>query len=147
MRRCADLKVVCNPFGGLGLTGGLVDIEGLYECLIGVHEGKADESILDKYSEIRRQRYQTIVDPVSTDNIKRLYTQDPDKALENDSFLQMLNSIKDDHKAQIEFMRGPMALMYDFTQHYKTGVASNGSEHTKTSATSQVEQATAIGAK
>jgi hypothetical protein len=145
MRLGAEIVAVCNPFGGLGLTGGLVDIEGLYECLIGVYEGKADESILDKYSEIRRQRYQTIVDPVSTDNIKRLYTQDPEKALENDSFLKMLNDIKDDHKAQIEFMRGPMALMYDFTQHYKTKEAPNGAEGDKTAASSRVEQVAIVG--
>ncbi|KIW71019.1 hypothetical protein, variant [Phialophora macrospora] len=142
----ADAAHICNPFGGLGLTGGLVDIEGLYECLIGIYEGKADESILDKYSEIRRQKYQTIVDPISTENIKRLYTQDPDKALETDPFLKLLDDLKDDHKAQIEFMRSPMALMYDFTQHYKAGVASNGAQDSKNSATSHVEQVAAVGA-
>ena len=122
-----------------------MDIEGLYECLIGVFEGKADESILDKYSEIRRQRYQTIVDPVSTDNIKRLYTQDPDKALENDSFLKLLNDMKDDHKAQIEFMRSPMALMYDFTQHYRDAQASNGTNGSKSGVSPHVEQVAVVG--
>jgi 2-polyprenyl-6-methoxyphenol hydroxylase-like FAD-dependent oxidoreductase len=128
------VPAVCNPFGGLGLTGGLVDIEGLYECMIGVHDGKADDSIFDKYSEIRREKYKTIVDPVSTENIKRLYTQDPEKALETDSFLKLLNDIKDDPKAQIDFMRGPMALMYDFTQHYKSGTLekNNVASHVET---------------
>jgi 2-polyprenyl-6-methoxyphenol hydroxylase-like FAD-dependent oxidoreductase len=111
---------VCNPFGGLGLTGGIVDIGGLSDCLIGIYEGKADDTILDKYSDVRREKFQTVTDPVSTDNITRLFNQDPEKALENDSFLKMLNNIKDDDKAQLEFMRGPFALSYDFTQHYTT---------------------------
>lgn len=119
------MNKVCNPFGGLGLTTGIVDVGGLYDCLIGVYEGKADESILDKYSEMRRQRFQTVTDPISTENIKRLYSQDPEKALENDEFLKFLNSIENDKKAQLEFMRGPFALQYDFTQHYKTN-ATNG---------------------
>ncbi|KIW97275.1 uncharacterized protein Z519_02667 [Cladophialophora bantiana CBS 173.52] len=139
----ADAAHICNPFGGLGLTGGLVDIGGLYDCMIGVYEGKADESIFDKYSEMRRQRYQTVTDPISTDNIKRLFDQDPDKALENDSFLKMLKDMEDDVEAQREFMRSPMALRYDFTQHYKTSDATNGTRESgvKNSAvTSHVEQ-------
>lgn len=38
----SDLRMVCNPFGGLGLTGGIVDIGGLYDCLAGIYEGRAD---------------------------------------------------------------------------------------------------------
>jgi hypothetical protein len=41
-----------NPFGGLGLTGGMVDARNLADCIIGIAEGVADESILDKYDEI-----------------------------------------------------------------------------------------------
>lgn len=97
-----------------------MDIGGLSDCLIGIYEGKADASILTKYSDVRREKYQTVTDPVSTSNITRLFSQDPDKALETDEFLKMLNNIKDDEKAQVEFMHGPFALSYDFTQHYHT---------------------------
>lgn len=116
----SDAETVCNPFGGLGLTGGIVDVGGLYDCLAGIFEGKADASILDKYSEVRREKYQTITDPISQDNIRRLFDQDPDKAAENDEFIKMLKTIENDVEAQREFLRGPMALSYDFTQHYKT---------------------------
>ncbi|KIV91183.1 hypothetical protein, variant [Exophiala mesophila] len=116
----ADAAHICNPFGGLGLTGGIVDVGGLYDCMIGIYEGKADDSILDRYSEVRREKYLTITDPISTDNIKRLYDQDPDKALENDPLLKLLNGMKDDKEAQREFMKAPFALSYDFTQHYNT---------------------------
>lgn len=128
------------------MTGGLVDIGGLYDCLIGVYEGKADESILDKYSEMRRQRYQTVTDPISTDNIRRLYDQDPDKALENDSFLKLLKSMENDVEAQREFMRSPNALRYDFTQHYKTNAPNDPQENAaKNGVVSHVAQVAAVG--
>jgi 2-polyprenyl-6-methoxyphenol hydroxylase-like FAD-dependent oxidoreductase len=123
----ADAAHLCNPFGGLGLTGGIVDIGGLYDCLIGIYEGKADDSILDKYSEVRRQRYKDIVDPVSQDNIRRLFDQDPDKALENDEFLKTLKQNEGNVEAQREFLRSPNALKYDFTQHYK-GAGTNNAD-------------------
>jgi hypothetical protein len=77
-----------NISGGLGLTGGLVDIGNLYDCLYGVHKGLADETMLDRYSEVRREKYLNIIDPVSSENIRRLW-QDPEKALDTDAFLQM----------------------------------------------------------
>ena len=102
----------------MGLTGGLVDIGGLYDCLIGIYEGKAHPDILDKYSEMRRQRYQEVTDVISQGNIRRLFDQDPDKALETDSFLQMLSQNEGNVKAQQEFLRSANSLKYDFTQHY-----------------------------
>ncbi|KEF59448.1 uncharacterized protein A1O9_04292 [Exophiala aquamarina CBS 119918] len=86
----ADAAHLCNPFGGLGLTGGLADIESLYDCLIGIHEGKAQDSILDKYDEVRREMWHKFIDPISSENLRRLNGQDPEKARENDSLLQML---------------------------------------------------------
>ncbi|KIV77348.1 hypothetical protein PV11_09148 [Exophiala sideris] len=137
----ADAAHLNNPFGGLGLTGGLTDIGGLYDCLIGVYEGKADETILDKYSEMRRERFYAVTDPISTDNIKRLFDQDPEKALENDEFLKLVNSMQGDTEALKQFMKSPMALRYDFTQHYKTNQTTGGQENgTKNGVTSHVEQ-------
>ena len=86
----ADAAHLCNPFGGLGLTGGMVDAGNLADCIIGIAEGIADESILDKYDEIRRAMWHKIINPVSSDNILRMHSQDPDKALDNDEFLKML---------------------------------------------------------
>jgi hypothetical protein len=70
----------------LGLTGGIVDIGGLYDCLVGIFEGKANLDILDKYDTIRREKYWTIVDPTSSQNFERLWGQDPDTAAEKDPF-------------------------------------------------------------
>ncbi|RFU29009.1 hypothetical protein B7463_g7319, partial [Scytalidium lignicola] len=114
----ADAAHLCNPFGGLGLTGGIADIGGLYECLAGIHRGQADESILDKYDEIRRERYKNFVDPISTANFKRLWDQDPDKASENDEFFKVVQKAATDKEFAKEFQRGMLQIRHDFTQYY-----------------------------
>jgi 2-polyprenyl-6-methoxyphenol hydroxylase-like FAD-dependent oxidoreductase len=76
--------------GGLGLTGGLADIDSLFDCLIGIHEGKVQDSILDKYDQVRREMWYKFIDPVSSDNLRRLNGQDPEKALEQDKLLRAL---------------------------------------------------------
>jgi hypothetical protein len=45
------------------------------------------------------------VDPISQDNIRRLFDQDPDKAMENDGFLKMLKENEGNVEAQQEFLR------------------------------------------
>ncbi|KIW90478.1 uncharacterized protein Z519_09124 [Cladophialophora bantiana CBS 173.52] len=115
----ADAAHLCNPFGGMGLTGGIVDIGGLYDCLVGIHDGLADDSILDKYSEIRRQKYNEVVNPISSANIVRLFGQDPDKALENDEFLKMCKRTETDEEFAKEFRYGANILKHDFTQYYR----------------------------
>jgi hypothetical protein len=70
-----------------------------------MYEGKADASILDKYSDIRRQKYVEIVDPISSENLRRLFDQDPDKALENDEFLKLCKRTETDPEFSREFQR------------------------------------------
>jgi len=55
----------------------------------------ASDSILDKYSEIRREIYNNFIDPISSSNIRRLW-QDPDKALEEDKFLKLCRAAMTD---------------------------------------------------
>lgn len=86
----------------MGLTGGIVDVGGLYDCLVGIDTGKAGPEILDSYNKIRQQKYNDIVNPISSSNIRRLYDQDPEKALENDDFLKLLKKAeKDDALARV----------------------------------------------
>ena len=98
----------------MGLTGGIVDIGGLYDCLAGALTGKADaDSILEKYHEIRSQKWREIINPVSSANILRLFKQDPDTALEEDDFLKMcLQMEKGVYKMDI------MGLTHDFRHYY-----------------------------
>ncbi|KAI4850909.1 FAD binding domain-containing protein, partial [Aureobasidium sp. EXF-8845] len=120
----ADAAHLCNPFGGLGLTGGIVDVAGLSDCLAGIYDGKADESILDEYSRIRREKYLSIVDPISLENIRRLHSQDPERAIHNDGFLQMCKKAEKDPGFAKIMLRSANNLRYDFTRLYETKLAS-----------------------
>lgn len=82
----ADAAHLCNPFGGLGLTGGIIDVGNLFDCLRGLYENKSDESILDLYSDIRRNVWTEVIDPISTGNMRRLSKLDPDRAAVEDPF-------------------------------------------------------------
>ncbi|KAM5354809.1 hypothetical protein ACJ41O_001455 [Fusarium nematophilum] len=114
----ADAAHLCNPFGGLGLTGGIVDVGGLYECLLGIHLKKADPSILDVYNDVRRKKYQEIVDPISSANLLRMFSIHPDEVLERDEFLQMCKRAETDNKLAGQMIQSVNLLNYDFTQHY-----------------------------
>jgi len=78
----------------MGLTGGIADVGSLYDSLLGIHTGQADDSILDKYDEIRRKIWHEVINPVSSDNMRRLIDLDPDTAVEKDPFLGMLKAIE-----------------------------------------------------
>ena len=73
---------------------------GLHECLKGIYTGVADESILDIYSDIRRKRYQEVVDPISSDNLRRMFTVHPDEVLEKDEFLKLCKKSETDKDLQ-----------------------------------------------
>jgi hypothetical protein len=140
---------VCNPFGGLGLTGGIVDVGGLYDCLAGIFEGRADPSILDRYNEVRRQKYNEIINPISSENIVRLFGQDPERALETDEFLKMCKRAETDPETARQMQLGINAVKHDFTQYYRDA---SKSQDTKVTDTAHVEdliappaQAVAVG--
>lgn len=102
----------------MGLTGGIADIGSLYDCLIGIHQGKADDSILDKYDEVRRRIYREVIDPVSSANIERLFAQDPDTALDQDPFLKLCSRAEADAGFSRELQDSVNVLTHDFTQYY-----------------------------
>lgn len=129
----------------MGLTGGIVDIGGLYDCLVGIYDGLADDSILDKYSEIRMQKYNEIVNPISSDNIKRLFDQDADTAMENDEFLKMLKRAETDLEFAKEFQLGANALMHDFTQYYNKKPATTNEKVGAVASEVPLPQAVAAG--
>ncbi|KAK5651865.1 hypothetical protein OQA88_11634 [Cercophora sp. LCS_1] len=123
----ADAAHLCNPWGGLGITGGFVDVGGLVDCLVGIWEGKADESILDLYSEKRIEKWKTVIDPISQENFRRVMDKDPKTRLQRDEFMQLLKKGETDEPFLKELLLGFMAVRYDFTQHYKdAGVAKEG---------------------
>lgn len=113
-----DAAHLCNPWGGLGLTGGFADVTGLFECLEGIATGQVDDSILDKYDEVRRSIFNTVIDPISTSNFLRISALDTDAAIEKDPFLSMLAAAKKDPKIKEKFDKSVYATCHDFTQYY-----------------------------
>jgi 2-polyprenyl-6-methoxyphenol hydroxylase-like FAD-dependent oxidoreductase len=100
----ADSAHICNPFGGYGLMMGVLDVGALAECFIGIYQGRAGEEILDKYAEIRREKFMKYVNPRSIKNMERLRNLDPEKALEKDKFLQLLADLEKKPKDTREFL-------------------------------------------
>jgi 2-polyprenyl-6-methoxyphenol hydroxylase-like FAD-dependent oxidoreductase len=90
----ADAAHLCNPFGGYGAMTGILDVGALTDCLIGYYDGRAGEEILDLYAKIRREKFPEFVDRRSIKNMKRLHGLDPERALEEDKFLQMLKDFE-----------------------------------------------------
>ncbi|KAF2841197.1 FAD/NAD(P)-binding domain-containing protein [Patellaria atrata CBS 101060] len=114
----ADAAHVCNPFGGMGLTGGIVDVGGLADCLVGVAKGLADEGILDVYDEQRRRLWHEVINPVSTNNYLRVSSKDVEKTGREDEALNMFRRANEDSEYKKEVDEGAYAICYDFTKHY-----------------------------
>lgn len=114
----ADAAHLCNPFGGLGLTGGIVDVGGLYECLDGIQKGLADDSILDKYDEIRRKMWHDIIDPVSSDNFRRVSATDPETAREKDPWLVTVEKANKDPEFKKEIDKVSNLFSKSLNSHF-----------------------------
>lgn len=95
--------------GGMGLTGGFADITSLYDCLIAIHNGLTDDSILDKYSEVRIKKWKTIIDPSSRANFLRLWNED--SIPEREAFFRMCDKMATD-KAMQEQGKGVRYVNY-----------------------------------
>jgi 2-polyprenyl-6-methoxyphenol hydroxylase-like FAD-dependent oxidoreductase len=69
-----DAAHACNPCGGLGLTGGVMDADVLSDALGAVIKGRADARLLDFYAEERRRVFVEITSPMSA-NFKRMLSE------------------------------------------------------------------------
>ncbi|KXH57059.1 FAD binding domain-containing protein [Colletotrichum nymphaeae SA-01] len=116
----SDAAHLCNPLGGLGVTGGFVDAGGLADCLLGIWGGAADDSILDLYSEKRREKWYSITDVVTTDNFMKTACRYP---------IEKLSKRPDwtrSDEARKEFLLQRLGLRYDFTRHYRNEASNVG---------------------
>lgn len=104
---------------GMGLTGGLADIGGLFQRLEGMHAGLADPSILTTWSDVQVKKWHEIINPISSGNIKRLFDQDPEKALENDDFLKMLKKAETDVELSRQMQASAYDLCHDYSQYFR----------------------------
>jgi len=113
-----DAAHICNPFGGLGLTGGLLDAAALADALIARIEGKASDWILDKYSETRRAIFQNIVNPASAQNKRRLHEGDIDRLVETDPVIMAIRAASASDQQRIN---GRSELATDMQQYITVG--------------------------
>jgi 2-polyprenyl-6-methoxyphenol hydroxylase-like FAD-dependent oxidoreductase len=72
-----DAAHACNPCGGMGLTGGVLDSQALVQVLTAVIKRSADESVLDFYSTERRRVFLEVTSPVATQYKQRMCESDP----------------------------------------------------------------------
>ncbi|ENH68219.1 3-(3-hydroxy-phenyl)propionate/3-hydroxycinnamic acid hydroxylase [Fusarium oxysporum f. sp. cubense race 1] len=77
-----DAGHLTNPIGGFGLSGAICDVGALADCLVGIHTGQAEESILDKYDELRRKVWHEVVNSNSSRNFTGTYEADVDEMVE-----------------------------------------------------------------
>jgi len=71
-----DAAHVCNPCGGMGLTGGIIDAAALTEVLAAVCARRAPESALDFYAAERRRVFLEVCSPIATDFKRRMSEKD-----------------------------------------------------------------------
>ncbi|KAL1980059.1 hypothetical protein VTN96DRAFT_4678 [Rasamsonia emersonii] len=100
-----DAAHVCNPFGGLGLTGGLLDAGALSDCLIAVLNNDVPDTVLDKYAELRRDIFLKVVDPTTQANIRRLFENDSETCRETDPFFRTLATASSSERQKIRGMQ------------------------------------------
>ena len=77
------------------MNGGIADIGSLYDCLLAIHEGKADDSILDVYSDVRREKWKTIIDPQSQATMKFIFSK-PEDVIPNHPIYRTTEMMKKD---------------------------------------------------
>ncbi|KAL6243224.1 hypothetical protein RBB50_009775 [Rhinocladiella similis] len=114
-----DAAHACSPFGGMGLTGGICDAGGLADCLIGVLRKGCDDSLLDKYAEIRRKIYKEITDPVSYGNTCALRDSDPETAATS---IEPFKTMNTSPAARKEMMQKAYLVGHDFRQYWPTNL-------------------------
>jgi 2-polyprenyl-6-methoxyphenol hydroxylase-like FAD-dependent oxidoreductase len=78
-----DAAHATNPCGGLGLTSGIWSGMILSDVLSEVIAGRADDSILDRYSDERRRIFWDIASPGASENKRMMEESDREKRLKD----------------------------------------------------------------
>lgn len=79
-----DAAHITNPVSGHGMTSGLFDSFSLTEALTAVIDGKAAESLLDRWAVERRRNYLEHSSPVSSERKKLVYNLESDAEVEDE---------------------------------------------------------------
>ncbi|KAL9110766.1 MAG: hypothetical protein Q9227_004758 [Pyrenula ochraceoflavens] len=109
-----------NPFGGLGLSGGLLDAAALSDVLIPVCRDQISRplDLLDKYAQVRRDIFMNLVNPIASANKTRLHEGDPDTVGDTDPFLRSIRVADEKGKEKIRGLRDLRVDLKEFIQDY-----------------------------
>jgi len=94
-----DAAHVCNPCGGMGLTGGVIDAAALVDVLGAVCAGAAPESVLDFYATERRRVFLEVSSPIATDFKRRM--SEPDPARQRAAFEEFRRQAEDPARSSL----------------------------------------------
>lgn len=97
----ADAAHVCTPYGGYGCMTAILDVDGLVECFVGIKDGKADDTILTKWADIRRDLFMRYVGPRSIKNMRRLADAE---TIDDDKFMVLLKELGEDDEQMKAFL-------------------------------------------
>lgn len=86
----------------MGLTGGMCDAGGVADCLIGVLRKGCDDTLLDKYSQIRQQKFHEVTHPVSYGNTVALRDTDPETAATEAEPFKTMNESSESRRRILE---------------------------------------------
>lgn len=87
-----DAAHACNPCGGLGLTGGVIDADALSSVLAAVIQGRVGEAVLDFYAQERRRVFLEVTSPLASDFKRQFMESDPVRvAADRQAFLDSIN--------------------------------------------------------
>ncbi|KAJ3519628.1 hypothetical protein NM208_g14052 [Fusarium decemcellulare] len=118
-----------NLRGALGLNGAVADVGSLFDCLMAIHEGKATDDILDVYSDVRREKFNTIINPQSQSTMRTIFS-DPKDIVPNHPMYKFSQLLQTNPELAKKNAPDPLALRYDFSIHFshaqsmqQTGVA------------------------
>jgi 2-polyprenyl-6-methoxyphenol hydroxylase-like FAD-dependent oxidoreductase len=84
-----DAAHVCNPCGGLGLTGGIIDADVLSRALAAVIHGDLEEALLDRYSEERRRVFREFTSPQAAEFKRILGETDPERRRQDEEGVRL----------------------------------------------------------
>ncbi|KAL2787236.1 FAD binding domain-containing protein [Aspergillus keveii] len=107
-----DAAHLTNPWGGLGLTTGILDADSLADALEYVIKGGKPEAVLKTWSRARLDVFKNIVSPTATRNFRRCYETDPNNPL-SEPFFRLIHENSD---GLIDLNRGYQQMATDMSR-------------------------------
>jgi len=98
-----DAAHATNPTNGFGLVSGMLDSMVLSEALAAVIQGRADDTILDRYSDDRRRVFNEVATPSSSETKRLVFHSTDADRLERD--LQRLRDVAADPERSRDHFR------------------------------------------